>query len=320
MLVAGSAMLDWLLRARSAARPWHFDVERGQQAAAEAARRGDLAGFGVRGPDARDRRRRRAARLRRQDAGPGAARTSRAVTVGARRRISCASTRPRAATSRSPRRCAASPRRRSSRCSTNAPRGMGSRLLRHWLHHPLRDRKALRRAPRGARAASANRRRCCTRSLRGFSDVERITARVALRSARPRELAGLRDSLALLPALRTRAAARAVGAAGCSWRARPGDARRMPGAAAASRCTTSRPRACSDGGVIADGYERRARRAARPADERGRVPGRPGDNANASAPASPNLRVAYNSVHGFYIEVTNRRPTRCPTTTGAGRR
>src|SRR6185436_3092954 len=38
--------------------------------------------------------------------------------------------------------------------------------------------------------------------LRGFSDVERITARVALRSARPRELAGLRESLGLLDELR----------------------------------------------------------------------------------------------------------------------
>src|SRR6476646_2174372 len=76
--------------------------------------------------------------------------------------------------------------------------GMGSRLLRHWLHHPLRDREALK----GRHAVAA----CFTESskdihgaLRGFSDVERITARLALKSVRPRELSGLRDTLKLLP-------------------------------------------------------------------------------------------------------------------------
>src|SRR5438094_99523 len=74
--------------------------------------------------------------------------------------------------------------------------GMGSRLLRLWLHHPLRDRAVL-----------ANRHEAVAmlhdtdlhKILRGMSDVERITARVALRSVRPRELAGLRESLKLLP-------------------------------------------------------------------------------------------------------------------------
>ena len=74
--------------------------------------------------------------------------------------------------------------------------GMGSRLLRHWLHHPLRD---ARRSPRGmTRSRRLQDSARSTQILRRFSDVERITARLALKSARPRELSGLRDSLELL--------------------------------------------------------------------------------------------------------------------------
>src|SRR6266852_3349871 len=78
--------------------------------------------------------------------------------------------------------------------------GMGSRCLRHWLHHPLRDREVL--AMRHDAVSALERNFAEIHSvLRGFSDVERITARVALKSVRPRELAGLRESLRLLPDL-----------------------------------------------------------------------------------------------------------------------
>src|SRR5947207_7586963 len=82
-------------------------------------------------------------------------------------------------------------------CST----GMGSRLLRHWLHHPLRDREALKRRHEAV-ACLLDDAGEIHKVLRGFSDVERITARVALKSARPRELTGLRESLGLLGNLR----------------------------------------------------------------------------------------------------------------------
>src|ERR671934_21170 len=80
--------------------------------------------------------------------------------------------------------------------------GMGSRLLRHWLPHPLREREALKRRHEVV-ACLLEGAKDVHKSLRGFADVERITARIALKSARPRELTGLRESLALLPALRT---------------------------------------------------------------------------------------------------------------------
>src|SRR5947207_9519739 len=79
--------------------------------------------------------------------------------------------------------------------------GMGSRLLRLWLHHPLRERETLKRRHEAVAylVESFNE---IHRVLRGFSDVERITARIALKSARPRELTGLRESLGLLSNLR----------------------------------------------------------------------------------------------------------------------
>jgi DNA mismatch repair protein MutS len=94
-------------------------------------------------------------------------------------------------------------------CATN----MGSRLLANWLHHPLRDREVLRERldaveqlkntplpnplPQGARELHL----IVHEQLKSSVDVERITARIALRSARPRDLSGLRDTLLTLPQL-----------------------------------------------------------------------------------------------------------------------
>jgi DNA mismatch repair protein MutS len=79
--------------------------------------------------------------------------------------------------------------------------GMGSRLLRHWLTHPLRDRD-VPMARHGAIAALLDHGiEPLREALRAVSDVQRITARIALRQVRPRELTGLRETLAALPAL-----------------------------------------------------------------------------------------------------------------------
>jgi len=95
-------------------------------------------------------------------------------------------------------------------CATN----MGSRLLHHRLHHPLRDRttlnarldavdKLLLPSPASGRGAGGEGYRTVHEQLKPCVDVERITARIALRSARPRDLSGLRDTLLTLPQLQT---------------------------------------------------------------------------------------------------------------------
>ncbi len=81
--------------------------------------------------------------------------------------------------------------------------GMGSRQLRRWLNRPLTGQALLRGRYHAIGVLLDGRRFGALREhLHGVGDVERILARVALRSARPRDLAQLRTSLAALPALR----------------------------------------------------------------------------------------------------------------------
>src|SRR5687768_1942493 len=126
--------------------------------------------------------------------------------------------------------------------------GMGSRLLRHWLHHPLRDRSALAARHDAVTALQDSQ---VHKTLRKFSDVERITARLALKSVRPRELSGLRDSLKLLPELRS-----ALPDAAQLLRELAADlATPGPALALLDKAIHAEPAArVIDGGVIADGY------------------------------------------------------------------
>jgi len=183
--------------------------------------------------------------------------------------------------------------------------GMGSRLLRHWLHHPLRDRAAL-----AARhdAVTALQNSQIHKILRRFVDVERITARLALRSVRPRELSGLRDSLRLLPELTgampdTTALLRELSAD----LAVPAEALKLLQSALHPEPAAR----VIDGGVIADGYSAEL-------DELRRLQTDAGsfllelEKREKERTQIPNLRVAYNSVHGYYIEVTNSHSGKVP--------
>jgi DNA mismatch repair protein MutS len=80
---------------------------------------------------------------------------------------------------------------------------MGGRLLRRWLHRPVRDHGTLRlRYHAVGTLLEAARHVALADLLRTVGDLERILARVALRSARPRDLTHLRAALGCLPALR----------------------------------------------------------------------------------------------------------------------
>ncbi|MDH5515137.1 MAG: DNA mismatch repair protein MutS, partial [Gammaproteobacteria bacterium] len=79
---------------------------------------------------------------------------------------------------------------------------MGGRLLRRWLHRPLRDHGVLEQRLQCIDSlVAADNYPALIETLRGCADIERILSRIALKSARPRDLSGLRDSLALLPDL-----------------------------------------------------------------------------------------------------------------------
>ena len=85
--------------------------------------------------------------------------------------------------------------------ATSTP--MGSRQLRRWLNRPLTDQQELRRRYQAiALLVDARRFEGLREPLHAIGDVERILSRVALRSARPRDLTSLRASLGVLPAIR----------------------------------------------------------------------------------------------------------------------
>jgi DNA mismatch repair protein MutS len=182
--------------------------------------------------------------------------------------------------------------------------GMGSRLLRHWLHHPLRDRAVL--AERHDAVSALEKFEQLQKTLRGFSDVERITARLALKSVRPRELAGLRESLALLPSLDFPLSTNLLKALKADL-ATPDEC-----VAILKKALHPEPAArVIDGGVMADGYSAAL-------DELRGLQTNAGEflvsleNRERERTGIPNLRVAYNSVHGYYIEITNSHAEKVP--------
>ena len=208
--------------------------------------------------------------------------------------------------------------------------GMGSRALRQWLTHPLRERRAASQRHdalvalmdgRGAngKASVASLRE----ALRGVSDVERITARLALRQIRPRELSGLRATLLALPALRKTLPTADSGNAEHEADVHASTAVLLDMLAVALHppaeiadllvaAIADEPAVLlRDGGVIATGFDATL-------DELRGI----GDNCDAyllelearerARTGINNLRVQYNKVHGFFIEVTQGQASKVP--------
>ncbi len=211
-------------------------------------------------------------------------------------------------------------------CATN----MGSRLLYHWLHHPLRNRNVLR--ARLDAVEQLGELHCQVQDhLKPSVDVERVTARIALRSARPRDLSGLRDTLLTLPQLY--AELRRVGSSAAH--AEMPDANRV-GTEACPPYTSllnsltdalqadhalvellqktikAEPSSVlREGGVIADNFDAEL-------DELRGIQTNCGDfllslEARERARTGiATLKVEYNRVHGFYIEVTHAQSANVP--------
>ena len=193
---------------------------------------------------------------------------------------------------------------------------MGSRWLRHCLHHPLADRAAAaaRHAavaellgPDGAGGDGPG--AALRTRLRGIADIERITARVALKNARPRDLSSLRDSLARLPEL----VAVLDAAATPLLRGIAADLVPPPDCLALLvRAVAAEPGALlRDGGVIAPGYSADL-------DELRDIQSNCGEflvalEARERERSGINsLKVEYNKVHGFYIEVSHANTAKVP--------
>ncbi|HEX2531143.1 MAG TPA: DNA mismatch repair protein MutS [Burkholderiaceae bacterium] len=191
---------------------------------------------------------------------------------------------------------------------------MGSRLLRHWLHHAIRD-QSIAQARHAAIDALIRAETCSMLSatLASIPDIERITARVALLSARPRDLAGLRSGIQQLPALR----------AFVAKHNRECDAPLLKtileALATPTECLDLLQRAIAaepaamvrDGGVIACDFDPELDELRALSENAGQflldLEARERVRTGIS-----NLRVEYNKVHGFYIEVTHGQAGKVP--------
>jgi DNA mismatch repair protein MutS len=192
-------------------------------------------------------------------------------------------------------------------CATAA----GSRLLRQWLGAPLRVREIVnaRHAAIAQLIASPTQRRNLAADLKRAVDVERVAARVALGSARPRDLSGLRDTLRRLPAIRESIASVSAPLLAQAAKALAIDPK---WAALLERVIAEEPAAMlRDGNVIARGYDAEL-------DELHEIKDGCGaflvelEARERERTGIANLKVEYNRVHGFYIEVTNANAQRVP--------
>jgi DNA mismatch repair protein MutS len=187
---------------------------------------------------------------------------------------------------------------------------MGSRNLRRWLNRPLTNPQQLRQRYQSvALLADARRFEGLRESLRAIGDVERILARVALRSARPRDLTALRASLAALPALRATLArldAPLLAELAASVHEH-GDVVDLLHRAIAEEPSV----VLRDGDVIAAGYDEEL-------DELRRISTHTDEflieleRRERERSGIPSLKLAYNRVSGFFIEVSRSQADNVP--------
>ena len=187
---------------------------------------------------------------------------------------------------------------------------MGSRELRRWLNRPLTDQSVLRSRYQALSALSDGRRFEGLREhLHGIGDIERILSRVALRSARPRDLTQLRTSFAILPTLRSTLEtidSPLVKQLRSGINEHNDVVELLSTAIAAEPSTFVR-----DGGVIADGYDTNL-------DELRRISTHTDEflleleRRERERTGIAGLKLGFNRVQGFFIEVTRKDAERVP--------
>jgi len=187
---------------------------------------------------------------------------------------------------------------------------MGARLLRHWLHNPLQDRNlVIKRHEAIAELIQLDRVFSINHALKAVGDIERITARIALKTARPRDLSGLAMSLQQLPLLLLQlqdSQTTMLQTLNASLIAPSEVVHLLTTAIKAEPSTVLR-----EGGVIADGYDVEL-------DELRALQNNHGEfllqyeEAEKQRTGISNLKVEYNSVHGFYIEMSRSQAESAP--------
>jgi len=187
--------------------------------------------------------------------------------------------------------------------------GMGSRMLKCWLLEPRRERTQAQMRLDAITMLREGLWQPLRAELKGCSDVERITARVALRQVRPRELVGLRQSLEKSGqlALRLQGLDSLLAEIAAGMAPPPGCAQLL------ARTVMEEPAALvRDGSVIASGLDAEL-------DELRAIQ----ENCDGflldletrekARTGIANLRVQFNKVHGFYIEITQGQLDKVPS-------
>jgi DNA mismatch repair protein MutS len=199
-------------------------------------------------------------------------------------------------------------------CATSA----GKRLLNQRLHAPIRDHHLLNQRTSAIAAlvgeGNAGPARRLLDRMRGTADIERICGRIALRSARPRELAALRDTLAVLPEVSALLPEHDHPLL-ITWKASiqdtAHDAPTHPLSLLLAALAPEPAAQVRDGGVMAEGFDADL-------DELRGLKHTTGgyllelEARERERTGIPTLKVEFNRVHGFFIEVTHAHVDKIP--------
>lgn len=188
---------------------------------------------------------------------------------------------------------------------------MGSRLLRRYLHRPLRDQTLLKQRQQAiATLLETGLSAPLQKLLRGIGDIERILSRVALRSARPRDLVQLRQSLGLLPEIQ--APLFPLDSPQLQLlRQDLGPFPELYQLLQRAICENP-PVLIQEGGVIAPGFDSKLDELRHLSDNAGQflveLEQRERERIGLST-----LKVGYNKIHGYYIEIPRTQAHKAPS-------
>lgn len=187
---------------------------------------------------------------------------------------------------------------------------MGSRLLRRWLNNPLRNLQTLQQRQQAISALITDYRfEPLREALKPIGDMERILGRLALRSARPRDLSRLGLSLSQFPELQQQLAETDAGLLaqlGHEMGEWPLTVELLERAV-----VENPPVIIRDGGVIADGFDEEL-------DELRGISENAGEYLvqleirEKERTGIPTLKVGYNRVHGYFIEISRGQSDKAP--------
>ena len=187
---------------------------------------------------------------------------------------------------------------------------MGGRLLRRWIAEPIRDRERLQLRHRSIGDLLETRLFETLRKLfRSVGDTERVLARVALGSARPRDLTTLRQTLGVLPEIKSSL----TGVSRTSLQQCGEAIECLPQLfdLLSAALVDEPPVLIRNGGVIANGFDAELdelRGLSENADEFLLDY----ENRQREESGIPGLKVGYNRVHGYFIEITHAQQGKVP--------